>query len=252
MIEIGPTLTRARVRLGLDLDEAEDATRLRAHYLQALEQEQFDRLPGGSYRRSFLRTYADFLGLDSDVLVDEYAARFEREPDEWPEPVLARAVGPRLRLPYGALAGAVVVVAAIAGLAAYLVQGPGSPPRATTGAVAGGRHATSPGHGAASRPTKRRTTTAASATAKPVAVSLRIAAVTGRCWLSARRGSAQGPLVYEGTLQPGQGVDLHGTRFWIRFGAPAAASLTLDGKQQTLPGRTGDILVDAHGVRPTA
>jgi cytoskeleton protein RodZ len=78
VIEIGTTLAQARLRGGLTLAEAAKGTRLREHYLHALEQDQFDQLPPGSYRRAFLRTYATFLALDADLLVDEYAARYER------------------------------------------------------------------------------------------------------------------------------------------------------------------------------
>lgn len=78
MIEIGASLAQARVRRGLGLAEAAKGTRLGEHYLHALEQEQFDRLPSGSYRRAFLRSYAAFLALDADLLVDEYVARYER------------------------------------------------------------------------------------------------------------------------------------------------------------------------------
>ena len=78
VIEIGATLTQARVRRRLGLAEAAKGTRLRERYLHALEQDQFDQLPPGSYRRAFLRTYAGFLALDADLLVDEYVARYER------------------------------------------------------------------------------------------------------------------------------------------------------------------------------
>ena len=78
MIDIGATLVQTRVRRGLGLAEAAKGTRLREQYLHALEQNQFDQLPPGSYRRAFLRTYAGFLALDADLLIDEYAARYER------------------------------------------------------------------------------------------------------------------------------------------------------------------------------
>lgn len=78
MIEIGSSLVQARLRRGLEIAEAANETKLRAHYLHALEKEQFDQLPPGSYRRAFLRTYAAFLALDADLLVDEYVARYER------------------------------------------------------------------------------------------------------------------------------------------------------------------------------
>jgi cytoskeletal protein RodZ len=77
VIEIGASLAQARVRRGVGLEEAATATRLREHYLRALEQDEFDQLPPSSYRIAFLRAYADFLELDSDRLVDEYTARYE-------------------------------------------------------------------------------------------------------------------------------------------------------------------------------
>ena len=78
MIEIGASLTQARIRLGLEVAEAAQETRLREYYLLALEKEEFDQLPPGSYGRAFLRTYAAFLDLDAETLVAEYVARFER------------------------------------------------------------------------------------------------------------------------------------------------------------------------------
>lgn len=78
MINIGESLVRARRSRALELDDAAKATRLSEHYLRALEEERFGDLPPGGYRSGFLRTYADFLGLDADQLVDEYRARHER------------------------------------------------------------------------------------------------------------------------------------------------------------------------------
>jgi len=77
VIEIGASLAEARVLRGLEIDDAANHTRLRAYYLHALEREAFEQLPPGSYRRAFLRTYAAFLDLDADLLVQEYVARYE-------------------------------------------------------------------------------------------------------------------------------------------------------------------------------
>lgn len=76
MINIGDSLVQARRNRGLDLKDAAKGTHLREQYLRALEEEQFDELPPGGYRCSFLRTYASFLELNADTLVDEYLARF--------------------------------------------------------------------------------------------------------------------------------------------------------------------------------
>ena len=76
MFEIGNSLREARERQGLGYPEIELATKIRAKYVRALEEEDFTALPGDAYIRGFLRTYAEYLGLDGDVYVDEYASRF--------------------------------------------------------------------------------------------------------------------------------------------------------------------------------
>ncbi|HEY8740435.1 MAG TPA: RodZ domain-containing protein [Candidatus Dormibacteraeota bacterium] len=69
---LGSQLKQARETHQLTLNEVEWATKIRGEYLQALEDEQFDKLPSGTHARGFLRSYARYLGLDPDPLVDEY------------------------------------------------------------------------------------------------------------------------------------------------------------------------------------
>ena len=78
MPEIGATLREARMRARIDISEIEAETKIRAKYLRALENEEWDLLPGTTYVKTFLRTYADALGLDSKLLVEEYRLRHER------------------------------------------------------------------------------------------------------------------------------------------------------------------------------
>jgi cytoskeletal protein RodZ len=77
MAEIGATLREARMRQRIDITDMEMRTKIRAKYLRALENEEWDLLPGPTYVRSFLRTYADALGLDSKLLVEEYKLRYD-------------------------------------------------------------------------------------------------------------------------------------------------------------------------------
>ena len=77
MPEIGETLREARMRAKIDVSEVEATTKIRAKYLRALENEEWGLLPGPTFVRSFLRTYADYLGLDSKLLVEEYRLRHE-------------------------------------------------------------------------------------------------------------------------------------------------------------------------------
>jgi hypothetical protein len=64
------------MRRGVDFAQAELATKVRGKYLRALEEEQFDVLPAQTYVKGFLRTYAEYLGLDGQLYVDEYNSRF--------------------------------------------------------------------------------------------------------------------------------------------------------------------------------
>jgi len=90
MADIGTTLREARIRARIDISEVEARTKIRAKYLRAIENEEWDLLPGPVYVKSFLRTYGDFLGVDSRLLVDEYKRRYERPADQDLRPISAR------------------------------------------------------------------------------------------------------------------------------------------------------------------
>jgi cytoskeletal protein RodZ len=75
---IGETLREARIRRRIDMAEVETATKIRAKYLRALENEEWSLLPGTTFVKTFLRTYAEYLELDARTLVEEYKQRYER------------------------------------------------------------------------------------------------------------------------------------------------------------------------------
>src|SRR3954451_23573999 len=101
MPAIGATLREARMRARIDISEIESETKIRAKYLRALENEEWDLLPGPTYVKSFLRTYADALGLDSRLLLEEYKLRHERLSDIELQPIAPPGrrgpAGPRRR-----------------------------------------------------------------------------------------------------------------------------------------------------------
>ena len=68
----GPILQQERQQRGISLEDVARDTRLARRYLLALENESLDDLPGGPYNRAYLRTYAEFLGLDANSLVRDY------------------------------------------------------------------------------------------------------------------------------------------------------------------------------------
>jgi cytoskeleton protein RodZ len=160
MADIGATLREARMRAKIDITEVETRTKIRAKYLRAIENEEWDLLPGEIYVKSFLRTYGDYLGLDSRMLVDEFKRRYDRPTDHELRPLTPPRARERerrrgSRLPPWVLIGAVLVVVVIV---LYFVGNSTNPkstttPTATTGVSQ--KHRPRPRHPAAVPVTKR-------------------------------------------------------------------------------------------------
>lgn len=118
------------MRARIDIGDVEAHTKIRARYLRAMENEEWELLPGPVYVKSFLRTYGDFLGLDSRLLIDEFKRRFER-PSEHELPPVAplgperERHRPRRGIPPWAII-AVVLVAVVVALA--LIGSANNPP----------------------------------------------------------------------------------------------------------------------------
>ena len=104
------------MRARIDIGEVESRTKIRAKYLRAMENEEWDLLPGPVYVKSFLRTYGDFLGLDSRLLIDDFKRRYERPSDNEMRPIAAlgrereRAAKGPLIPPWAIIAMVLVVV----------------------------------------------------------------------------------------------------------------------------------------------
>jgi cytoskeleton protein RodZ len=81
MEQIGARLREARMRGKIDINQVESDTKIRAKYLRAMENEEWGLLPGEIYAKTFLRTYADYLGLDSREVLDDYRRQYERPTD---------------------------------------------------------------------------------------------------------------------------------------------------------------------------
>ena len=88
MAEIGETLRQARMRARIDVSEIEAKTKIRAKYLRALENEEWDLLPGPTFVKSFLRTYAQALNLDDKAILEEYRQHYERPNEADLQPIV--------------------------------------------------------------------------------------------------------------------------------------------------------------------
>ena len=252
MLEIGRSLREARERRGVALPEAEAVTMIRARYLEALEAERFELVPEGPYLRSFLREYAEYLGLDGDIFVAEYMHSHPPPPPEpeAPQPNrLPSLVGDLVRR-RGLLIASILIVAAIA------VWQLGSSPRNAVQPATPQAKATPP------PPHERSSTPAQASKGGPAHVAqphthtvLALTAVHGSCWVLARLRTSTGTVIAEQTLAQGQTARFGLLRpLWIRLGAPWNVEAWIGKKSITslLPTLTGNVLVTAGGAQPAA
>jgi cytoskeleton protein RodZ len=109
------------MRQRLDIADVEMRTKIRAKYLRALENEEFGMLPGPTFVKTFLRTYAEMLGLDPHVLVEEYRASYEREDELELQPLGPPSVSARDRRRGPRLGPGVLALLVLVGVVAVLV-----------------------------------------------------------------------------------------------------------------------------------
>ena len=240
MLEIGSSLREARIRHGVELAQVDADTQIRTRYLKALEDERFDLIPGDAYARGFLRTYADYLGLDAELFVDEYRARFAPPEEPLPQLIQRRRIDLRW-LPAPGAVGALVAVGLVVVLA-WRLDNTSSEPAPTRERTA----ATS------ARPTPTKVALQAKREAAPAEsqpAKLLLTAAHGRCWLHVNLGSRAGRYLYEGSLEQGQSLRFAGKRLWIRVGAPQNLEASLNGAPASLPDDTANVVVTAAGVR---
>lgn len=79
---IGEKLKEARHKKGLSLKEIQAELKIRTAYLEAMENDRFEDIPGETYQRAFLRTYASYLGLDADSIIEEYNTIYTRHENQ--------------------------------------------------------------------------------------------------------------------------------------------------------------------------
>ena len=247
MFEIGNSLREARLRQGLEIPRIEAETKIRGKYLRALEEEQFEVLPGDTYVKGFLRTYADYLGLDGQLYLDEYSSRFAAS-EEIPF-AQSTSTQPRQRqrrrMESNLVVVALAAIVAITVLVVVGLSGLGSdsgddtpPPGATTEPTT-----TSAASGA--------TTTGAGEEAAGPKARLVVTAARGPSFLEVRNGGANGKLVWEGTLEQGQTQRfVKYRRLWIDLDEPQNLNVKLNGRRVAdFPTEPAVVVVSADGVR---
>jgi cytoskeleton protein RodZ len=249
MPEIGESLREARMRARIDVSEIEAKTKIRAKYLRALENEEWGLLPGPTFVKSFLRTYAQALGLDAKALVEEYRLHHETPSDAALEPAMSsprrsrthpggagRPPGGPSRA-YMALVGIVVVLIIV--LIVALLSGGSSSKTATSRSSATHRRAHAHRTGAAgTRPAPA-----------IVTLSLRPLATVYVCLI----GDGGRKLIPGLELQAGANTPTyHARRFQITLGN-SSVTMVVDGSTRTVPPSSeaiGYAITKAQGRKP--
>ncbi len=216
MLNLGDILREARLRRNLQITDCESATKIRGKYLRALEEDQFDVLPGQTFVRGFLRTYAEFLGLDGQAMVDAYETQYQRPRETSAFEEVLRRSRLRRRSRESRLLITLMVVA-LATCAAIWGVFDGQP---------------------------------ASASGTP-AVSA-VFATSGRqpTYVEAREGSTSGKLLFTpGNIAPDKPVTVD-TRLpiFVHVGDGPGLTLTVDGEKRNVPAGRGDFTVLASGT----
>jgi len=236
---IGTILREARNRRKVDLEEVEEATRIRVRYLRAIENEEWDVLPGGVYTRGFIRAYASFLGLDGERLADDYRSSVEatpagRGPTEPTTPVPAsRPPTPRRPIPP---AGWLAVAGVVAAAAIVIVLLPGG------GGDGGGGIAKQP-KGA------KRGSHGRDQPGRPQGngISMRLAA-SAEVWVCLL--DARGQHLVDGQILEAGAAEgpFHSGSFTVSFGN-GEVSMLIDGKEAEIPATSSPIgyTIDSSG-----
>jgi cytoskeleton protein RodZ len=234
MFEIGSSLKEARSRRKLSAADVHKAIRIRERYLTAIEEERWEMLPGDTYTKGFLRTYAEFLGLDGQLYVEEYNARIAQHEEEplVPESLTGRgAAGGILFRTIGAF---LLVGGVTGGVIAWHHAGAPSRPTLEAAAAAAApalAPALAPAPALAAAPVRRTVQKAPVVhAAKPIVppkpIFTTIAAVRDTSWLSVRVGGPAGREVFRGILRAGRTLRFGlAQAVWMRMGRPRALDI---------------------------
>jgi cytoskeleton protein RodZ len=251
---VGATLREARNRRKIDLSEVEAATKIRVRYLRAMENEEWELLPGEAYARSFVRTYAGYLGLDAERLAEQQRRRSgaavpaERLPRVDPKPL---ATARRRRLP-SFPPGLVAVMVSLLLIAALLAIGLSSGGEDSSGPA-------SAGQGQQRAPAQQAKEQATPQPHVSRGLSLQLQA-TAEIWVCLLDGKGQplvdGQILYEGE----KAGPFQSGSFTLAMGN-GAVQMTVDGEQAPIPassspvgytiGRGGELREIPEGERPT-
>jgi cytoskeleton protein RodZ len=244
LFEIGASLREARELRSLSLDHAQQHLRIRCRYLTALEDERWELLPGEAYTKGFLRTYAEYLGLDGTLYVDEFNERIAARDEE---PIVPESLAPR----HGRSRLLTRTIVAIFVLAfATFVASSWRPGSSASPQVEAASAATPKPFAPRALPHGLPLPAAPFAQVDAKRTVALVRATKGRSWFSVRIGGPDGKEIFRGFLNRGHRLSYTLGTVWMRIGRPRAVVVSIGARPVNgLPGTPANLLLTRDGPR---
>lgn len=239
--EIGKILKETRESKNITLKEAENTTKIRHYYLQALEEEDFEKLPGKVYAIGFLKTYAKFLDIEYETLVDELKKKFSPSEEHTilPKKESERSLDKSSPLNLKRYISAVLAVAILVSIY-FLYQGSADDktnlPESLDEDIVKVKEDNFQDNNTISQQqnSDRRSESKDNFVPEYEGANLKLVIIDSKCWI---RVHTDGKLIYEGTLVKGQEKDFKAEKeIVVRFGYPEAVKAIFNGEVFTYEG----------------
>ncbi|HHY39983.1 MAG TPA: helix-turn-helix domain-containing protein [Syntrophaceticus sp.] len=229
-MNIGDLLRAERENKGLSLFDVEEKTKIRSKYLQALEEENFEEIPGEAYRIGFLRNYARFLDLDPEPILEQYRAQYERKELDSLHPLFeqtAKTVEPKSEFYSSRTKLSFVLIAIIIFTAAFIIfslNGENQPIQEPNPPVAEEEQ---------KEPEQPESPT------QPETITLEIVGKQ-QCWAEVR---VDGIVQFSGHIYPGDTKSFEAEdSIQLRLGNAGGVDLIYNGKKEPPPGKPGEVV----------
>jgi transcriptional regulator with XRE-family HTH domain len=244
-VSIGEALRQAREQMGVSPEEVENRTKIRRKYIIAMENDDFEVLPGGVYVRGFLRNYARFLNIDGEALVRQYDELYrqhdetEQVPDKGPAGAERKNLPNRRSLAF--IAVALLVLGLVYWTGAFNINPQGKisgnmdkqmSSGDKPGAGPGGQNKKSGVSGPAEQSNENNKT-------QGMDVVLKV--INKECWM--RVVVDEKDVVFEGTVGPGNTKVFRGNEsIQVRLGDAGAVRVIVNGEDYGFLGAPGNVV----------
>lgn len=241
MAGVGQMLRLAREEKEWSLLETEEITKIRVRYIQALEEEEYGILPGATYVKGYLRTYAKQLGLNPDEVIELYSVSIKPEVApviESPERIVKSRPSWVRPLIIGGMA-LVAIALAIGIKSLYHPEGTPDPTYSSTPLIsAPDQEPTVPSQTTPESPTQSSPPSVVASTQDGLTAQL---VFTQACWIEIK---IDGQAPFQGTFAAGTSKEVKGTDKieLVSIGNAGGVTVTLNGKALPILGKPGQVL----------